>query len=401
MRIGTSRADRSGFIVFALLAALLAVLLITNRDSGNVETVQPVATFGDGSTEPAPTAAATTAPIPVPEPTPTSTAIPLPTATATPEPTPETAVADEPDNGTTAGNGSGSTNAGTTQAASAPAPAETTAAVPNPQPSQTTAAVPNPQPSETTTAIPNPQPGSGPAVTTGVTAGAPTGGAPAASSGGTFTYTLTATVSQPTLYSSLGGAPFMPTFNGTALPPTNPTVFGNPLVYRVLEGSPDDNTQWVKVFVPARPNGTVAYVDERQFSWGSSNRAIEINVSTNTVTVYEGGNVLLSTGAVTGKSSSRTPIANGWVEERLDGSGPNQGFIRPGGPYGTYALSLGVFSDDLNSFGGSIPKIALHGTNNPSLIGQYASNGCIRVETAIIHQIAGMVPLGSKVTLTR
>ncbi|MBT6445780.1 MAG: L,D-transpeptidase, partial [Acidimicrobiaceae bacterium] len=48
----------------------------------------------------------------------------------------------------------------------------------------------------------------------------------------------------------------------------------------------------------------------------------------------------------------------------------------------------------------SIPKIALHGTNNPSLMGQYASNGCIRVPNDIINQIAGLMPVGSKVTIT-
>jgi lipoprotein-anchoring transpeptidase ErfK/SrfK len=62
-------------------------------------------------------------------------------------------------------------------------------------------------------------------------------------------------------------------------------------------------------------------------------------------------------------------------------------------------ISLGIFSDALNSFGGSIPKIALHGTNNPSLMGQYASNGCIRVRNEIISQIAGMMPIGSKVVI--
>ena len=104
------------------------------------------------------------------------------------------------------------------------------------------------------------------------------------------------------------------------------------------------------------------------------------------------GICITMTAAVTGKSSSRTPIANGWVEETMPG---------PSGAYGPLLISLGVFSEDLNSFGGGIPKIALHGTNNPSLMGQYASNGCIRVPNNVITQIASLVQPGSKVVLTR
>ena len=86
------------------------------------------------------------------------------------------------------------------------------------------------------------------------------------------------------------------------------------------------------------------------------------------------------------------PLASGWVEEVIDGG-------RLGAAYGPVALSLGLFSNDLNSFAGSVPKIALHGTNNPSLIGQYASNGCIRVRNEVIGQIRNLVPVGSKVEI--
>ena len=206
--------------------------------------------------------------------------------------------------------------------------------------------------------------------------------------GGTFTHTLAASVARPTLHTTPGGPIFMPTFNGTALPAVNPTVFGNTLVYRVLAGQPGDT--WAKVFIPARPNGTTAWVQTSQFVWGSSNRMLQINVSNNTVTIFEGSNVLLTTTAVTGKSSSRTPLANGWVEEVMAG---------PSSAYGPRLISLGIFSDDLNSFSGNIPKIALHGTSNPELMGQYASNGCVRVRNEIITQIASMMPIGSKVVI--
>ncbi len=412
MRIGTSRADRLGFVVLAVLASLLAVLVVTSLNNGSTESAQSVDTFADLAPPEA---------VPQTE----ALALPAPTATAAPSALPaaaapdadgggvdegsdadgvaddgegaETEAGDEGDeapvgDGTSTGDTTpaqdGSTVTGSADAqpaaAAVPNPQAAATAVPNPQAAAT--AVPNPQ--AAATAVPNPQ-AAATAVPNPQAAVAAVGNVPADSpSGGTFTRTLVANVSRPTLHTTPGGPVFTPTFNGTALPAVNPTVFGNALAYRVIAGEPGD--AWAKVLVPARPNGTTAWVQTSQFNWGSSNRMLQINVSNNTVTIFEGSNVLLTTGAVMGKSSSRTPLANGWVEEVMAG---------PSSAFGPRLISLGIFSDDLNSFAGSIPKIALHGTNNPSLIGQYASNGCIRVRNEIILQIVSMMPIGSKVVI--
>jgi len=384
MRIGTSRADRLGFIVFVVLASLLAVLVVTNLNSDPTDTATEVSTLADVPPAQEPVPIPTTSVVAMPEPTPTLEPVVIEPAAA-----PE--AEDEPDDADGEGDDDASTADGdaadegttesaepaTEQAAAAPAQAAAPAdaAIPNPQPAAT--AVPNPQPA--TTAVPNPQP---------ATAAAPVSVPADAPAGGTFTHTLTATVSAPSLHTSAGGPTFTPTFNGTALPAVNPTVFGNPLVYRVLAGAPGD--AWAKVYVPARPNGTTAWVQTSQFNWGSSNQLLQINISNNTVTLFEGSNVLISTAAVTGKSSSPTPRANGWVEEIMAG---------PSSAFGPRLISLGIFSDALNTFAGGIPKIALHGTNNPGLMGQYASNGCIRVPNDVITQIANTVKVGSKVVI--
>ena len=381
MRIGTSRADRLGFVVFAALASLLAVLVVTNLNNDPTESAQSVTTFADVAP---PTAIPQTKVLSIPEPTPSPEPITIEPAAASvtnDEDETESDSDEQDDDNQDASTADGdAADEGTTDTSN-PTDAQSANAEPA-QAAPAASAVPNPQ-ATTATAVPNPQPASQPGTTAPVNVPAD---APA---GGTFTHTLSAKVSRPTLHTTPGGPAFTPTFNGTALPAVNPTVFGNTLVYRVIAGQPGD--AWAKVFVPARPNGTTAWVQTSQFNWGSSNRMIQINVSNNTVTIFEGSNVLLTTAAVTGKSSSRTPLANGWVEEIMAG---------PSSAYGPRLLSLGIFSDSLNSFGGSIPKIALHGTNNPSLMGQYASNGCIRVPNDIINQIAGLMPVGSKVIIT-
>ena len=50
-----------------------------------------------------------------------------------------------------------------------------------------------------------------------------------------------------------------------------------------------------------------------------------------------------------------------------------------------------------DSFDGGLPEIALHGTNQPSLVGSAASNGCIRMPNDAILQLESLVPLGTVV----
>ena len=172
----------------------------------------------------------------------------------------------------------------------------------------------------------------------------------------------------------------------------NPTFFGNALALMVLEGEPGDD--WAKVQIPTRPimEGWVA-TDE--FTWSSSDYYVQVDISTNTVKVWRGDEVIVDEVAVvTGDVGRETPIASTYVDEIMPG---------PSGAYGPWLLSLGVFSEAINTFGsaGGLPKVALHGTNRPDLLGQYASNGCIRLPNDVISMLAAEVPVGTRVDLIR
>jgi len=97
---------------------------------------------------------------------------------------------------------------------------------------------------------------------------------------------------------------------------------------------------------------------------------------------------------VTGDVGRETPVASTYIDEIMPG---------PSGAYGPWLLSLGVFSEAINTFGsaGGLPKVALHGTNRPDLLGQYASNGCIRLPNDVITMLASEVPVGTRVDLIR
>ena len=61
--------------------------------------------------------------------------------------------------------------------------------------------------------------------------------------------------------------------------------------------------------------------------------------------------------------------------------------INPGGPFGVRWLGL-----NKKGYG-------IHGTNNPSSIGKYVSQGCIRMHNKDVLELAGIVPIGTPVKI--
>jgi len=211
--------------------------------------------------------------------------------------------------------------------------------------------------------------------------------------------TAKASVSRPTVYDGPEGTPIGVPYhylNGTVDPTydwfVNPTFFGNELAVMVLEGEPGDD--WAKVQIPTRPT-MQGWVNVEDFTWSSSNYYVQVDVGTNQVKVWNGDEVIVDQVAVvTGDVGRETPLASTYIDEIMPG---------PSSAYGPWLLSLGVFSEAINTFGsaGGLPKVALHGTNRPDLLGQYASNGCIRLPNDVIAMLAAEVPVGTRVDLIR
>jgi len=220
------------------------------------------------------------------------------------------------------------------------------------------------------------------------------GQARAVSAAASFTYVAFATQSgaQPIFSDSSCATQTQVTYqylDGSVVnyPMHNPTYFGNTLALRVIGDASGD---CIKVQLPTRPNGQTGYIQTANWDIGSSDWYVQINTGNNTVAVWKGENLRYETSAVTGASGTPTPRVTAFVDEKMAG---------PSGAYGPWLLSLGVFSNAHNTFGGGLPKVALHGTNNPGLMGQYASNGCIRVENDAITWIYNNVPVGTYVAI--
>ena len=170
---------------------------------------------------------------------------------------------------------------------------------------------------------------------------------------------------------------------------TNPTYFGHPLVLMVLDETDDGG--WLKVQIPVRPNGTEAWIRSADAEITSHRFHARIDLSDRSVVVWNGDDVVVQTGAVVGAERTPTPVGSFFVNdlvEKWDGSA-----------YGPYIWSLSAFSEALDSFGGGVPVIAIHGTNNPGLIGGAHSNGCIRIPNEAITILAQTVPMGTPVDI--
>ena len=169
------------------------------------------------------------------------------------------------------------------------------------------------------------------------------------------------------------------------------TTFGNPLVLLVEEF--DNTGEWARVQVPIRPNGTTAWVQTEFFTARTHNFRITIDLSDSMVSVFQGDELLVEQRAVTGSPELPTPVVRTYIDEKIPGEGRNPAF-------GDWILSLAAFSETLGTFGGGgLPKLALHGTDEPELVGQQVSSGSIRVPNEVVSLIAETVPVGTIVDI--
>lgn len=168
----------------------------------------------------------------------------------------------------------------------------------------------------------------------------------------------------------------------------NPTHEGLPVVFAVLE----EQAEWLRVRVSMRPNGLVAWVQREQVTLRTVPNRVVVEVGAGRVTVLHGDEVLLEETASMGSDRTPTPLGEFFVDgivELADASGP----------YGSHQVSVSGFSEVLESFGGGVGQIALHGTNRPELVGQPVSNGCVRLDNDAIARLADLAPLGTPVTI--
>ena len=168
----------------------------------------------------------------------------------------------------------------------------------------------------------------------------------------------------------------------------HPGAFGTPRVFLVRRAFP----KWVRVLVPIRPNGTEGWIRIGHVELASSPYRLEVDLGELELTAYRRDRVVFRHPVAIGTAATPTPTGLFYTTILARPSDPDS-------PYGKYALGLSGYSEVLTTFAGGEGQIAIHGTNQPSLIGTPASHGCIRVDNPTITRLARMLPLGTPVRI--
>jgi len=105
---------------------------------------------------------------------------------------------------------------------------------------------------------------------------------------------------------------------------------------------------------------------------------IVVSKSDRTLKLFRNQTLIKTYPIAIGKMLSQTPTGTFVVVNRQ----PN-----PGGPYGAMWLSL------------SKTGYGIHGTNNPSSIGQSVSQGCVRMYNHDVLELANQIPNGIRVVI--
>ncbi len=159
------------------------------------------------------------------------------------------------------------------------------------------------------------------------------------------------------------------------------------LVQRRREG-------WLRVRLPVRPNGSLAWVRSRDVQLRRNPYRLEISIKRHRMTLWRNGRRMAVKRVGLGQAVAPTPTGRYFVTDLVKARDPR-------GMYGPYAFGLSGFSPVHTSFRGGDGQIGIHGTDQPQALGTDVSQGCVRVGNATIIALAKMLPLGTPVDIRR
>jgi len=148
---------------------------------------------------------------------------------------------------------------------------------------------------------------------------------------------------------------------------------------------------WVKVRLPALPNGTVGWVPRSALgAYGTVRTRVVVDLAKRRLTLTKGGRTVLRMPVGVGAPDAPTPRGQFVVRNRL--TRYKSAF------YGPVALGTSARSETLTDWPGG-GYVGIHGTDRPDLIPGAVSHGCIRLRNADILALARELPIGTPLTI--
>jgi lipoprotein-anchoring transpeptidase ErfK/SrfK len=166
------------------------------------------------------------------------------------------------------------------------------------------------------------------------------------------------------------------------------TEFGSPRALVVL----DQEGDWLHVALPDRPNASTGWIARADVELREIDERIEVDLTARTLTLLDGGEVVLTTPIAVGSPDAPTPTGDFYVVDKLATGDPHD-------TYGPFALGLSAHSEVLTEFAGGDGQVGIHGTNDPASIGQAISHGCVRVPNDVAVALDARLHLGTPVTI--
>jgi lipoprotein-anchoring transpeptidase ErfK/SrfK len=169
-------------------------------------------------------------------------------------------------------------------------------------------------------------------------------------------------------------------------------VNGVPTVFAAVEAVMGKRCRaaWYRVQLPMKPNEVTGYVRARSVNLRPVRSRVVVDLSARKVALYRSGKLVLQTRAAIGATGTPTPLGSYYVNQRFR--------TDVNGPFGWAAIGISAFSEVLTGWVQGGP-VAIHGTNNPSLLGLRVSNGCIRVSNDVIRRLWQLAPTGTPVLI--
>lgn len=151
---------------------------------------------------------------------------------------------------------------------------------------------------------------------------------------------------------------------------------------------------WVRVHLPQRPNGALAWVRSRDVRIELTQYRLVVDLGDRRLSVFRKGKLVARKKIGVAKSVTPTPTGRYFLADLVKARNPKD-------IYGPYAFGLSAWSKVVTDFRGGEGQIGLHGTNAPEALGSEVSMGCIRVGNSVIRALARSVPLGTPVDIQR
>jgi lipoprotein-anchoring transpeptidase ErfK/SrfK len=148
---------------------------------------------------------------------------------------------------------------------------------------------------------------------------------------------------------------------------------------------------WGKVELPYVWPRTDGWIRLAGLSRARTDVVVSVDLSEHSVRVYRSGRLRYRVPAATGAPSSPTPPGDYVVTDRV---------AFAGGALGTFAFGISGIQPRLPAGWSGGDQLAIHGTNEPWLIGRSVSAGCVRVSEWSLERFRPLLRLGTPVIVT-